>query len=160
MQVRDVMTNDPVTVDASASARDAAAKMRERHVGGLPVLSGGVLVGIITDADILKLLETGRISDDLWLPSPLEVIEVPVREFFNWEKTREALSNIGDTPVRDVMSRPVHTVREDDEVEDAAAVMLRHRIARLPVVRGATLVGIVARSDIVAGVAAPSREIT
>ncbi|HNS82416.1 MAG TPA: CBS domain-containing protein, partial [Methanolinea sp.] len=43
------------------------------------------------------------------------------------------------------------------EIEDAASVMLSKKIARLPVVRGETLVGIVARADIVRGVAAPGQ---
>jgi CBS domain-containing protein len=95
------------------------------------------------------LLETGRISDDLWLPSPLEIIEIPVREFINWEKTRTALSSIGDRPVRTVMSHPAIATRGDAEIEDAAELMIRHRIARVPVIDEGSLVGIIARADIV-----------
>jgi CBS domain-containing protein len=51
------------------------------------------------------------------------------------------------------MSSPAITVEEDVEIEDAAALMLDEGIARLPVIRAGTLVGIVAREDIVRGVA-------
>lgn len=110
------------------------------------------LVGILTESDIIAQLETGRISDDLWLPSPLEVIEVPIREYVNWEKTKKALGNIGDTPVRDVMSHPVVTATEEMDIETAAALMLKKKIARLPVTRGKTLVGILTRADIVGAI--------
>ena len=94
-------------------------------------------------------LQTERISDDLWLPSPLEIIEVPIREYVNWEKTKHALRNIGDTPVKKVMTHRVITATEDMDIEQAAALMLKEGIARLPVVRGKLLVGILTRADIV-----------
>lgn len=149
MLVRDTMTKEPVTCSATAPLREAVALMKKHHIGGLPVMEGETLVGILTESDIIAQLETGRISDDLWLPSPLEVIELPVREFINWEKTKHALTNIGDIPVKKVMTHPVITVTEEMDIEEAAALMLKERIVRLPVVRGKTLVGILTRADIV-----------
>ena len=61
-------------------------------------MEGKELVGMVTESDLISLLRTERISDDLWLPSPFEIIEVPIREFINWEKTKDALTNIGDMP--------------------------------------------------------------
>jgi CBS domain-containing protein len=52
------------------------------------------------------------------------------------------------------MSEPPITIDEGAAIEDAAALMLREGIVRLPVMRGADLVGIVTRSDIVQGLAA------
>ena len=151
MKVSEVMTADPVTVSADAPVREAAGLLRKHRIGGLPVMEGGKLAGVITESDILALMEAPGISDDLWLPSPLEVIEVPIREAVNWAHTRKALSHIGDQPVRSVMSHPAVTIGEDEDIDAAAAVMVKRRIARLPVVRGGRLVGIVARRDIVRG---------
>ena len=151
MKVRDIMTADPVVVSASATVREAAGLLRKHRVGGLPVMDGEKLVGMITESDILKLLKTPGISEDLWLPSPLEIIEVPIREAINWAHTQKALSHIGDQPVRKVMSSPAITIGEEDDMDAAAALMVEKRIGRLPVVRGRKLVGIVARADIVKG---------
>lgn len=153
MNVREIMTPDPVTVQAGSSVREAARIMRESRIGGLPVLEGTRLVGMVTDSDLLALLSTPGPSDDLWLPSPLEIIEVPIREFINWEKTKAALADIGAMPVSRVMSEPPITIDEDAEIEDAAGLMLREGIVRLPVLRDGELVGIVTRSDIVQGLA-------
>jgi CBS domain-containing protein len=153
MKIKDIMTPDPVTIPVHAPVRDAAALLKRHHIGGLPVMDGDRLAGIVTESDIIALLETGRISEDLWLPSPLEVIEVPIREIVNWEKTKSALKDIGDTGVEEVMTKPVITIEEDQDIEDAAQLMLDEGIARLPVVRDGRLVGIVTRADIVAGVA-------
>jgi CBS domain-containing protein len=114
-------------------------------------MEGEKLVGVITESDILKLMEAPGISEDLWLPSPLEIIEVPLREAVNWAHTRKALSHIGDQPVRKVMSHPAVTIGEDEDMDAAAALMVKRKVARLPVVRGGRLVGIIARRDIVRG---------
>ena len=156
MLVRDAMTKNPVTCEANTPLREAVGLLRKLHVGGLPVMEGDELAGILTESDILAQLETKRLSDDLWLPSPLEIIEVPVREYINWEKTKHALTNIGDTPVKKVMTHRVITATEEMDIEAAAALMLKEGIARLPVVRGKKLVGILTRADIVQAVGASS----
>jgi len=151
MQVRDIMTPNPVTVRVDSPVREAAGLLRKYHIGGLPVMDNDRVAGNVTETDILSLLDVGDLSDDLWLPSPLEVIEVPIREFINWEKTKRALTEIGNVEVRRVMSSPVVAIDEDAEIADAAAQMLHEGIARLPVLRDAKLVGIVTRADIVRG---------
>lgn len=158
VQVRNIMTPDPVTVQVNSPISEAAGLLRKYHIGGLPVMDGDRVAGIVTETDILSLLDVGEISDDLWLPSPLEIIEVPVREFINWEKTKRALTDIGSLEVRRVMSSPVVAIDEDADITDAASQMLHEGIARLPVLRDGRLVGIVTRADIVRGIGMSSEE--
>jgi CBS domain-containing protein len=158
VQVKNVMTPNPVTVRVTSTVSEAAGLLRKYHIGGLPVMDGDRVAGIVTETDILSLLDVGDISDDLWLPSPLEIIEVPVREFINWEKTKRALTDIGSLEVRRVMSSPVIAIDEDADITDAAAQMLHEGIARLPVLRDGRLVGIVTRADIVRGIGMSSEE--
>lgn len=54
--VKDVMATDVVTIDSDASLGNAAALMRERKLGCLPVVDGEELVGILTEGDFLYLL--------------------------------------------------------------------------------------------------------
>jgi CBS domain-containing protein len=54
--VGEAMTTDVVTADASMSARDAAAVMLEHDVGRLPVLDAGRVVGIVSRADVVRLV--------------------------------------------------------------------------------------------------------
>ncbi|KQC05232.1 MAG: histidine kinase [Methanoculleus sp. SDB] len=154
MKVKDAMTPDPVTVSMQTTVSEAAGLLRKNRIGGLPVVDGERLVGIVTESDILTLLSTGDISNDLWLPSPLEIIEVPIREFINWEKTKKALSDIGSTHVQDVMTSDVIAVDADATIEEAASLMLREGIARLPVLAKGRLAGIVTRLDIVRAIGA------
>jgi len=149
MLVDDAMTKDPVVCSTETPLREVVALFRKHHIGGLPVLEGTDLVGIVSESDLISLLETERISDDLWLPSPFEIIEVPIREYINWEKTKHALTNIGDMPVKKVMTHRVITATGDMDVEAAAALMLKEGISRLPVLKGTRIVGIITRADII-----------
>jgi CBS domain-containing protein len=54
----------------------------------------------------------------------------------------------GDTPIAKHASRPLVTGEPDMELEEAAALMVAHRIRRLPVVEDESLVGIVTIDDI------------
>jgi CBS domain-containing protein len=51
-----VMTANPVTVTPDTHIMEAAQLMLENKIGGLPVLSNGELVGIITETDFCRLL--------------------------------------------------------------------------------------------------------
>jgi CBS domain-containing protein len=52
-RVREVMTPAPATIDAQASAVEAARLMASQDVGSLPVVDGGNLVGMVTDRDLV-----------------------------------------------------------------------------------------------------------
>ena len=56
------------------------------------------------------------------------------------------------TPVRDIMSAPVTTIGPDGTVDEAMRLMTGRRIRHLPVVRGASVVGIVSIGDLVKSV--------
>jgi CBS domain-containing membrane protein len=53
--VKEVMTNDPITIGPDASAAEAARLMLARKIGCLPVVEDGELVGILTESDFLRL---------------------------------------------------------------------------------------------------------
>jgi CBS domain-containing protein len=69
--VRETMTVNPRSIETSASVVEAARLMRDEHVGSLPVVEDGRLVGMITDRDLaLRVVAEG--AD----PNPVTVGEV------------------------------------------------------------------------------------
>ncbi|NMC10698.1 MAG: CBS domain-containing protein [Methanothrix sp.] len=151
MKVRDVMNVKPISIQADKSVSEAARVLRENKISGMPVLDGERLVGIVSESDLLRLLSVQEDSGSLWLPSPFEVFEVPFRDLMKWERMRASMDEIPKKKVASVMSRNLHEVGPDDTVEEAASIMTRHRINRLPVVVEGRLVGIVTRGDIISG---------
>lgn len=60
--VGDLMTGDPIVVAPHTTVAEAVALVRERHIGCLPVLEDGRLVGIVTRSDLLRAFEPGSVS--------------------------------------------------------------------------------------------------
>jgi acetoin utilization protein AcuB len=52
LPVRQLMTENPITISPTASLIEAARMMLKHKISALPVLDGGELVGIITESDI------------------------------------------------------------------------------------------------------------
>ncbi len=79
MKVKDVMNPKVVFCKPDDTVREVAKILKENNISGVPVLEGDELVGIVSEGDLLKLLIIPE-KGELWLPSPFEVIEVPIRE--------------------------------------------------------------------------------
>ena len=152
MNVKDVMNSDVVSCKPDDEISSAAQLLKEHDISGLPVVEEGKVVGIVTEADVLKLLEVPE-HGGLWLPSPFEVFEIPIRELINWEDTKHMLTDIGSKPISDIMESEVYTISADSSIEDASSIMVKHKINRLPVVDNGTIVGIITRGDIIRGLA-------
>jgi len=121
------MTPDPIVVHPDTSFGDAMELLRTKKIRRLPVVDDkGVLVGIVVEKDLLKAA-----------PSPattLSVYEIPY-----------LLSKL---KIKDIMTKRVITVEEDWPLEEAARVMVEHKIGCLPVVRGNKVIGIITETDI------------
>jgi len=63
LTVRACMSLNPITITPHMPVVEAAKLMRDRKIGGLPVVDKGMLVGIVTETDLLnyliRILETG-----------------------------------------------------------------------------------------------------
>lgn len=56
VKIKDVMTKKVITVDADTPIEEAARIMADKKIGGLPVVSAGKIVGMITETDLFKIL--------------------------------------------------------------------------------------------------------
>lgn len=143
MYIKNIMTKDVVTVKENDTVEECARLLIEHDLTGLPVLdSEGRVKGIVTEGDLIR--RSARMKG----PAALEVLggifylESP--KHFT-EEIRRTLGTIAS----EVMTKNVITVSPDKEIEDAATLLVRKRIKRLPVVDGeGRLIGIVSRKDI------------
>jgi CBS domain-containing protein len=109
--------------------------------------SGVVTAGL--DADVLKvaqLMRDHRVGSVVLCDSGGE----PTAMITDRDLAIRALAEgrPGSEPVREHASRPLVTGEPDMDLEEAAALMVQHRIRRLPVVEGEELAGIVTLDDI------------
>ncbi|MBP2030924.1 CBS domain-containing protein [Methanohalophilus levihalophilus] len=150
MDVKEVMISDVIYCSPDDEVSKVARMLKDNNISGMPVVDGDKVVGMISEFDLLKLLEIPEHSD-LWLPSPFEIIEVPIRELISWEETKRMLSDVGAMPVKKLMEKDVYSVSPGNSIEDASTLMAKHKITRLPVLENGVLVGIVTRGDIIRG---------
>jgi predicted transcriptional regulator len=124
--------------------------MLQHKISGLPVVGqNGKLVGMLTEGDFLRRVETSTVRKR---PNWVEFILSPDR------LAKEYVQSHGRR-VEDVMTTGVRTVREDTPLEEVVALMEKHRIKRVPVVRGDALVGIITRANLLHVLAGVAREI-
>ena len=82
--VRDVMTEGPRSIGASASVVEAAQLMREKHIGSLAITDDEQLVGMITDRDI-----TTRVVSEAADPKTTSVGDVCSRDVISVEADKD-----------------------------------------------------------------------
>jgi acetoin utilization protein AcuB len=127
--VKDQMTPNPLTVRPETPIIEAQEKMRQHNIRHLPVVEGDFhLVGLLNRETILQAMP--------WSAAHLSAFE-----------TQYILSKV---KAHNVMLRDVITVTEDELVEEAARIMVDHKVTCLPVVRNNRLVGIITDIDLLA----------
>ncbi|MDT0449544.1 CBS domain-containing protein [Streptomyces hesseae] len=132
--VSDVMTRTVVAVSRDAPYKEIARTLAQWKVSAVPVLAGeGRVIGVVSEADLLSKEEyKGREAADVARPEQLG-----------------DLAKAGARTAEDLMSTPAITVHADAAVAEAARIMARKGVKRLPVVDAqGMLAGIVSRADL------------
>lgn len=125
--VSEVIQRHCVALEAGDRLDFADQVMRLGRIRHLPVVSKGVLVGIVSNRDILAAS----------LSKALDFARGERRTFLH------------AIEVSEVMTPSVYTVAEDTPLSDAARLLLRHKIGCLPVVDATgKLLGLVTETDV------------
>lgn len=139
MRAEDVMTRCVVSISSDATVFDAAEVLVGMHFSALPVIEpGGRVVGIVSEADLMRRPEIGTTPHHSWLSRLLGDGGFAAAEFVKFNSRR----------VADVMTKKVISAQENATLGEVAEIMTRHNVKRLPVLRSDVLVGIVSRSDL------------
>lgn len=119
MKVREIMTSEGLaTATLDTTLGEIAERMRDENVGAIPIV----------DEDE-KLC--GIITDR----------DIVVRAIAEGEDPQECTAE-------EILSEQLHTIDPDAELEDAADLMARHQIRRLPVVEDEIVIGMISLGDI------------
>lgn len=139
MNAADVMTPDVVTVHPDTPVPELVKLLLARGISGAPVVDkDGVLVGVVTEGDLLRRAELGtERRRGSWVA------------FFTGTAVlaREYLRSHG-LVVSDVMTPEAAAVAPDATLADIADLMETRRIRRVPVVKDGHLVGIISRANL------------
>ena len=127
MLVGNWMTKDVISVDVSDSMQDAARLIRGHKIKRLPVMENNKLVGIVTDRD----LKTASASD-------VTTLEI-----------HELLFLISEIKISDIMTKDPITIPLDYTIDEAAQILLEHKLSGAPVVDDeGQVTGVITQTDI------------
>ncbi len=140
LTIHDVMSRPALTVHPETPLKDVARQLVEHRISGLPVVDpNGKVLGVISEADLL-MKEQGAAA-------------VPHRHFVRLlgesRATKAHLAKLRATTAGEAMTVPAVTITSDRPLAEAASLMTRRGINRLPVVEEGVLVGVVSRADLV-----------
>ena len=150
LKVRDLMTNLVVTLRPGDDIQDAARRLLRNRISGAPVVEDGKLIGIVSEADLVAAYSPpARSRSGFTAPDPIMLL---LRGRFPFEGHGRS--------VRDVMTTNVISVGPDTSVWEAARLIDRHGVRRLPVIDPDDyVVGVLTRSDLVRAMARGDVEI-
>jgi len=129
--VCDVMTRDVVVARRETTFREAVRLIEDRHVHALPVVDErGRVLGMVAESDLLVKEELAEGH----LRTPLQ---------------RRGRARLSGTTAGEIMTSPAVTIGPSQTLGQAARLLHRRHIGRLPVVEhDGRLIGIVTRSDL------------
>lgn len=143
MKVKELMTSDVVSVTEETPLKEAARLMTGRGISGLPVVDDeGRVIGMLSEADFVERSSAGERAGLVGM-------------LFDRSSRRLKADSVGGA-----MSRNVIAIAPDATHRQAARVMERKNVKRLPVIDDdGHLLGIVSRSDVLSVFARPDEAI-
>ncbi|MCM2417708.1 CBS domain-containing protein [Streptomyces sp. RKAG293] len=147
-RVTDVMTSEVVRAVYSTPFKVVAERLVRHGISGLPVVDDDEkVIGVISETDLLA--RQAASMDDRG------------RRPFVWSlSARREQAKARARTAGELMSQPPVLVHAEESIADAARVMAKHRVERLPVVdEQDRLVGIVTRRDLLQIFLRPDDEI-
>ena len=134
--VSDVMTRTVVSVNGFAPFKDIVRKMQDYRVSAVPVVDeDDIVLGIISEGDLI-LKEDADLEGE--------------PRFLDGARRRQDRSKATGRTASELMTAPAITIGPHATLGEAARLMHRHAVKRLPVVDPAdgTILGIVSRTDL------------
>ena len=153
MKVKDIMTKDLITFKPDDTLHRALMVFSKSRISGAPVVEGDKLMGLVTELDIIKVL-------DIYMPK-IHFTSVP--HFFlvlaglkSRSKTTELKKKVmaaSKLSVDSFMTRQPVIIEKESDIMEAARLIDTYKVNRIPVMDGEKLVGILTRNDIINAVA-------
>jgi CBS-domain-containing membrane protein len=144
MKASDIMVTDVITVKPQSDVPEVAALLLTNHISAAPVVDdGGMLVGMISEGDLIRRGEAETAHERPWWLKLLMGRELLAAEFLREHSRR----------VADLMTREVVSAEPDTPVAEIATLLERHRIKRVPIVQNGKVVGIVSRANLIQALA-------
>lgn len=143
-KAKDIMTADVKVAKQTDTIKSIAKILIHEKIGGLPVVDeDNRVVGIISETDIIKKEKHVAVPEFITFLQGVIYLE-------DFKKMEKDIQDIAAVQVKDLMSKEVIKVYEDDTFDDVANIMIKKSVNRVPVVdKDNKIKGIICRYDII-----------
>jgi CBS domain-containing protein len=149
MLVADVMTNEVVTASPTMTIKQVDELFTVHAISGAPVLDDGVLVGVISQSDVIRVLYDEQLAADQVSQYLLSPYPIPLPALTEIARDRSHIvDRMINTTVAEAMTTVPVTVAPSDSVSVVARLMCDERVHRVLVTKNEELVGIVSALDL------------
>lgn len=143
------MNCNVICLSPEDSIFDAAKIFSEKNISGAPVVKDGKIVGVLSISDIIRFVSMKLQKTETPLPSLSLLIFEFIKSSKDYLTFKREMKKISKIKVKDVMSTKVVCISPEASIIEAASLMEKNDVNRLPVVENDKLVGIIAREDLV-----------
>ncbi|MEI7712939.1 MAG: CBS domain-containing protein [Rhodospirillales bacterium] len=143
MNAADIMTPDVITARPDTPLEQLVDTMLTNRISGLPIVDNGIIVGIVSEGDLLRRTETGTQKRRSHL---LELFASTASEAADYVRTHGRKAS-------EIMTTDLVTVAPDTPIAEIADVLETKRIKRVPVVVAGKVLGIVTRANLLKALA-------
>jgi CBS domain-containing protein len=148
----DLMTSKVVTLTAEMTLKEMDAVLVKRGVSGAPVVEMRRLVGVASQADVVRALWEGQQEATKIAAYHSSPFPIPIPALEKIARDGQQISErMMQSKVRDIMTKDPLVAHPEDPIDEVAARMVGDQIHRLPVTdrESGDLVGIISALDLV-----------
>ncbi len=147
-KVKDFMSKKVIVVKPNDTVFNVAKLFVNKGISGAPVVERNRVVGIISESDIVKFMELKFPHGELLGGSEPHILSLLLLYLLKDEvEFSREIKRISHVKVRDAMEKDIVFIEPEDSLFDAASLMDKHDINRLPVIKNNKLIGIITRTD-------------
>ena len=129
VRVSEIMNTNIITISPQSSLSDAIRLMSEKRIRRLPIVSKGILSGVLTNKDILRQIERSKIGGDThsWFQSPVselmtrDVITIGSEDDIRVAANRMMIFGVGGLAISELPSGEIALVTERDLIKTLSA---------------------------------------
>ncbi|WP_353779420.1 CBS domain-containing protein [Winogradskyella sp. 3972H.M.0a.05] len=128
MPVSTIMTKNIIAINRTDDLDTAERLFKQHHIRHIPVVSGDVIIGMLSYTDLLRISFADAVNEDT------NEVDTVVYNMFTIDQ---------------VMTKNVTTVSSDTTIKEVAEILAKEEFHALPVVDNGTLTGIVTTTDLI-----------
>jgi CBS domain-containing protein len=126
--VSTIMTKNIITVNRTDDLETAERLFKQHHIRHIPVVSGDVIIGMLSYTDLLRISFADAINEDE------TEVDTVVYNMFTLDQ---------------VMTKNVVTVNSETTIKEVAEILTKKEFHAIPIVDDGELVGIVTTTDLI-----------